>query len=96
MPNTVRLMVRGTKEGFRALRSCNAFEAPFNLRLLYEWMPTWFAASYWRRTLPTEVGQLGFAAHADVARDEMTVLARDVLRLLRPSSVAVPSLVELL
>lgn len=94
-PDILRLMVQGTKEGFRCLRSLQSFDAPRNLRVLYGVMPTWFAVRFWSRTLATELGELGFAAHADVAREEMTLLASEVWRLVQLSGVPATHLEEL-
>jgi len=94
-PATLRLMVRATKQGFRALRALRAFDAPTNLRVLYNWMPTWFAVRYWHRVLPTELSELTFAAHANRAREEMTLLADELLVLLRSGHVPVPAVEEL-
>lgn len=94
-PAPLHLMVRATKQGFRALRALHAFDAPMNLRVLYNWMPTWFAMWYWRRALATELGELTFAAHANRAREEMTLLADELFVLLRTGSVPVPAVEDL-
>ena len=95
MTDTLHLMVQATKEGYRSLMALGSFDAPRNLQVLYGWMPTWFAVRYWRRALPTELGQLGFAAHANAAREEMTLLAEEVRQLVRTSAVPAMSLEEL-
>lgn len=95
MADILQLMVQATKQGYRSLRALGSFDAPRNLQVLYGWMPAWFAVQYWRRALPTELGQLGFAAHANAAREEMTLLADEVRRLLRSSPIAASSLEEL-
>lgn len=95
MSGTLRLMVQATKEGYRSLRALGSFDAPRNLQVLYGWMPTWFAVGYWRRALLTELGQLGFAAHANAAREEMTLLAEEVRQLVCTSAVPAHSLEEL-
>jgi hypothetical protein len=87
--------VQATKGGFRSLRALGRFDAPRNLQVLYLWMPTWFAVRYWRRILPTQLGELGFAAHANAAREEMTLLAEEVHQLVRASSVPARSLEDL-
>jgi hypothetical protein len=58
-------------------------------------MPTWFAVRYWRRALLTPLGELGFAAHANAAREEMTLLAEDVLGLMATSALPAPRLEDL-
>lgn len=95
MPDVLQLMVQATKGGFRSLRALGRFDAPRNLQVLYLWMPTWFAVRYWRRILPTQLGELGFAAHANAAREEMTLLAEEVHQLVRASSVPARSLEDL-
>ena len=47
-PRTVRLMVRATREAFRALGASGNAEIPTNLRVLYLWLPTAFVVRYWR------------------------------------------------
>jgi hypothetical protein len=69
-PEILRLMVRATRDGFRALQSLGIAGAPGNLRLLYEVMPPCFAVRYWRRAMRTPFGEFGFAAHTNVAREE--------------------------
>jgi 2-dehydropantoate 2-reductase len=72
----VRLMVRAVRESFRALRRTGIREVPWNLRLLHEFMPEWFAVRYWRRAFAGPLGQFSFAAHSNAARDEMSSSAR--------------------
>jgi 2-dehydropantoate 2-reductase len=88
------LMVHAIREAFRTLRQNGAREVPWNLRLLHELMPEWFAVRYWRRAFRGPLGQFSFAAHSNAARDEMEQLAADVWRLTRigPGSLPTPSL----
>jgi len=95
MPDILQVVVLATKDGFRPLRALGRFDAPRNLQVLYGWMPTWFAVRYWRRALLTPLGELGFAAHANAAREEMTLLAEDVLGLMATSALPAPRLEDL-
>jgi len=93
---TVALMVSAIREGFAALQSLGVRVTPFNLKLLFGWMPRWFAVRYWQRALQTDVGTLAIAPHANAAREEMGQVAREILAFLEPSPVAVPTLKRLL
>jgi 2-dehydropantoate 2-reductase len=93
---TVALMVSATREGFAALQSLGVRVTPFNLQLIFSWMPRWFAVRYWQRALQTPVGTLAIAPHANAAREEMGLVAREILAFLEPSLVPVPTLKRLL
>lgn len=95
-PDLLHLMVRGVRESFVALATLGIREAPFNLRLLHEYMPEWFAVHYWKRQFSGELGQFSLASHAISARSEMTLLAGEVRRLLAASTSITPSATELL
>jgi hypothetical protein len=95
LPDTLHRMVQATKEGYGSLRALGSFDAPRNLQVLYGWMQTWFAVRYWRRTLPTQLGELGFAANTNAAREEMTFLAEEVRQLVRASRVPAVTLEDL-
>ena len=92
----VTLMVNAIREGFAALQSLDISVTPFNLKLIFSWMPRWFAVRYWQHTLQTSVGTLAIAPHANAAREEMGLVARGVLELLQASRVSTPSLQRLL
>jgi 2-dehydropantoate 2-reductase len=95
----VALMVNAIREGFVALQSVGIPVAPFNMQLIFSWMPRWFAVRYWQYALQTSVGTLAIAPHANAAREEMGLLAREVLellQLLQASSVPTPALQRLL
>src|SRR6516164_4511287 len=89
-PDILRLMVQATAEGFRNLRRQGISGAPGNLRMLYEVMPQWFAVRYWQRAMRTALGEFGFAAHANAAREEQIQLARQVRVLVRRSGLSTP------
>jgi len=92
----VALMVNAIREGFAALQSLDISVTPFNLKLIFCWMPGWFAIRYWQHALQTPVGTLAIAPHANAAREEMGLLAREVLEFLQASPVFTPSLQRLL
>jgi 2-dehydropantoate 2-reductase len=92
----VTQMVSAIREGFATLQSLDISVTPFNLKLIFSWMPRWFAVRYWQSTLQTSVGRLAIAPHANAARQEMCLVARGVLDLLQASRVPTPSLGPLL
>lgn len=93
---SVVMMVKAIREGFAALQALGMMEMPFNLKVLFLWMPTWFAVRYWQYAFRTAVGTLAMAPHANAARDEMRQVATDMAALLRGSSVPTPTLDRLL
>jgi len=93
---TVALMVSAIREGFASLQSLGVRVTPFNLQVIFSWMPRWFAVRYWQRALQTPVGTLAIAPHANAAREEMGQVAREILVFLEPSPVPVPTLKRLL
>lgn len=93
---TVALMVSAIREGFVALQSQGVRVTPFNLLVIFRWMPRWFAVRYWQHALQTEVGTLAIAPHANAARSEMSQVAREILAFLEPSPAPVPTLKRLL
>ena len=93
---TVALMVSAIREGFAALQSLGVRVTPFNLQVIFRWMPRWFAVRYWQHALQTPVGTLAIAPHAKAAREEMGLVAREILVFLEPSPVPVSTLKRLL
>ena len=93
---TVALMVSAIREGFAALQSLGVRVTPFNLKLIFSWMPRWFAVRYWQRALQTDLGTLAIAPHANAAPEEMSRVARQILVFLEPSPRPVPTLKRLL
>lgn len=94
-PATMRLMVRGTREAFTALRSGGNTEVPRNLRILYR-LPTVFVTAYWRRVLASPRGELWFAAHSRAAHEEMHALAQHLQQAVHGTGHATPDLDRLL
>jgi 2-dehydropantoate 2-reductase len=92
----VILLVKAIREGFIALRSQGIPISPFNLKVIFLWMPLWFAVLYWQYALRTTVGTLAIAPHAAAARDEMRQVANDIMVQIKISSVPTPNLNSLL
>ena len=93
---SVVMMVQAIREGFMALKAQGTPISPFNLKVLFLWMPRWFAVLYWQYALRTTVGTLAIAPHAHAACDEMYQVARDIMAQLQTSSVSTPTLRHLL
>lgn len=89
------LMVRATRQAFRALRAEGNREIPVNLRALYLLLPTAGAAWYWARVLSGPRGELWFAAHARAAPEEVRDLTAVLLAHLEMTGRLVPALSEL-
>jgi hypothetical protein len=94
--STVALMVSTIREGFAALQSLGVGVTPFNLKVIFRWMPRWFAVRYWQHALQTDLGTLAIAPHANAAQEEMGRVARQILVFLEPSPVPAPTLKRLL
>lgn len=92
----VVLMVNAIREGFLALQSLGITVVPFNLKLIFRWMPRWFAVRYWQHALQASVGTLAIAPHANAAREEMSQVGKEILALLHTSPVPTPAMNELL
>lgn len=89
------LMTKGVREGFAAVRALGLTVTPFPLRVLFTWLPTWFAVAYWRRFFASDMADYIFGRHARSASHEMRVIARDCRSLLDKSGVEAPALVQL-
>ena len=92
----VVLMVSAIREGFAALQPLGVRVMPINLKLIFSWMPRWFAVRYWQRALQADLGTLAIAPHANAAPEEMSRVARQILAFLEPSPRPTPTLKRLL
>lgn len=92
----VVMMVKAIREGFTALQAQGIPISPFNLKVIFMWMPTWFAVLYWQYAFRTTIGTLAMAPHANAAHDEMRQVARDIMAQLQKSSRSTPTLSDLL
>lgn len=86
----LNLFIAATREGFIALRLAGYKVTPLKLRILFEFMPTWFARRYWHGYFASPMGELVFAAHAKAASDEMVELVRGCRELFPPQGVPAP------
>ena len=91
----LRLMTKGVREGFAAVRALGLTVTPFSLRVLFTWLSDAFAVGYWRRFLAAEMADYVFGRHARVAAQEMREVARDCQCLLKRSGEAAPALLRL-
>jgi 2-dehydropantoate 2-reductase len=91
----LRLMTKGVREGFAAVRALGLTVRPFSLRVLFTWLPDAFAVGYWRRFLAAEMADYVFGRHAQTAAPEMRDVAGDCRSLLEMSGVEAPSLLRL-
>ncbi len=93
---SVVMLVQAIHEGFTALQALGVPIFPANLKVIFTWMPTWFAVLYWQYALRTTIGTLAMAPHANAARDEMRQVAMEIMAQLQTSSVPTPILSHLL
>lgn len=94
-PATLRLMVRGTRQAFAALRAGGNAQIPRNLRILYR-LPTIFVVAYWRRVFASRRGELWFGAHTRAAPEEMRSLAWQLQEAVTSTGRRTPDLDRLL
>lgn len=94
--DTLALMVRATRQAFRALRAGGDAEIPANVLTLYLRLPVAFAARYWRRVLAGPRGELWFAAHTRAAPEEMRALADNLQLAISRTGRPAPDLTKLL
>ena len=92
----VAMMVKAIHEGFTALQALGISISPFNLKVIFTWMPRWFAVLYWQYALRTTIGTLTMAPHAHAAHDEMRQVAVEIMEQLQIASIPTPTLRHLL
>jgi len=92
----LRLMVRATRQGFRALDAADEAEIPTNLRALYLRLPSGFAVAFWKRVLAGPRGELWVAAHTRAAPEEMAELAKTLDTAVRRTGRPAPDLQHLI
>lgn len=92
----LRAVVQSISEGFAALDAAGTRATPTALRVLFSYMPRWFATAYWRRALRGPVGTIAIAPHTRASRDdEFSTICTNVLdQLGNPGTT--PALIELL
>jgi 2-dehydropantoate 2-reductase len=94
--SAVRQLVVGIREGFNAWKALGISIRPGNLYFLFMIMPPWFSILYWQIALKGKTGTLAIAPHANAAKDEMRLLAENVISIARSSPRPTPTLDKLL
>ena len=94
MPETLRLMVRAMREGFRVLRALGVPIIPVKLRL-WEWLPEPIIVAILKRWVRSRHFEIVAAHHANAARDEMQRLANEFQALAHQTSVETPAIDQL-
>ena len=92
---SLALMTQGVREGFAAVRAVGGTVTPFQLRVLFAWMPQWFAVAYWRHFFASDMADYVFGRHARSASREMREIASDCLTLLEQTGLEAPALRQL-
>lgn len=86
----LRLWVRSTREGLRALRAVGILVTPSVLNVI-DWVPASLLAFGMGRFLDTELAVVGLGGHGNAAPDEMKALADDFRAILRRSGLPSPA-----
>lgn len=89
------LMVSAIRQGFKALQAHGIPIVPFNLKLMFLWMPKWFPVLYWQRILQSKLGEYSLAAHANAAPGEVRQLIAEIRTLVCDTPVSIPALDQL-
>jgi len=89
------LMVSAIRQGFKALQARGIHIVPFNLKLMFLWMPKWFPVLYWQRALQSKLGEYSLAAHANAAPGEIRQLIAEIRTLSGDTSVSTPAMDQL-
>lgn len=89
-------MVQSIGEGFKACRDLGLPIIPKNLKTIFVTMPKWFSVLYWSKAMRGKTGTLAIAPHANSAKSEMQLLAKQILEIVANSSVKTPTLNKLL
>jgi ketopantoate reductase len=93
-PDALILAVRGMKEAVRSLKKAGVSPSPAPLGLL-EYMPEPLMVWLLKRASTTKLLKVGGEGHARAARDEMKLLAEELITLLHQSGVQTPLLNQL-
>ena len=83
----LRLMAKGVREGFAAVRALGHAVTPFALRVLFTWLPPAFAVRYWRGFFASDMADYVFGRHARAAANEMREVANDCRAMLITTGV---------
>jgi 2-dehydropantoate 2-reductase len=89
------LMVAAIHQGFKGLQARGLPIVPFNLKLMFLWMPNWYPVLYWKRSLQSKLGEYSLAAHANAASGEVRQLITDIRTLVGDTTVPTPAMNQL-
>ncbi|MBN2047357.1 MAG: ketopantoate reductase family protein [Anaerolineaceae bacterium] len=89
--DSLLMIIRGMKEGFRALRKLKYPILPRKFSLM-RLLPEPILLPILQKLLKSEFAEIGLAAHANAARDEMSFLAREFRSLIEKSGTRTPNL----
>jgi len=92
---TIGLMTDGVREGFAAVRALGLPVSPFQLKVLFTWLPRRFAVNYWRRFFATDMADYVFGRHVRAAAREMSAMAADCRAMTMQAGVRTPALARL-
>src|SRR5947207_3449577 len=92
----VVMMVQAIHEGLLALQAQDIPITPFSMKVLFFWMPRWFAVILWQYILRTPIAALGIDPHLNTALGEMHQVARDIMAQLQKSPLSTPTLSHLI
>jgi hypothetical protein len=89
------LMVTAIRQGFKALQAHGIPVVPFNLKLMFLWMPKWFPVLYWKRALQSKLGEYSLDAHSKAAPAEILQLSAEVRTIVGDATVSTPAMDQL-
>ena len=92
----VAMMVQAIQEGLLVLQAQDIPITPFSMKVLFFWMPRWFAVILWQYILRTPIAALGIDPHLNTALGEMHQVARDIMAQLQKSPLSTPTLSHLI
>jgi 2-dehydropantoate 2-reductase len=87
---TIRLMVRGIKEGFKVIEALGYNITP--LKLCYFKLPGFIIAGIFQIVMNTRIAEFAMAKHTITARSEMVLLQKEFDELIRKSHVETPAI----
>jgi 2-dehydropantoate 2-reductase len=90
----ILLNIRGIREGFRVLRELGIPVTPAKLKM-FDVMPEPLLAAAFGRVYKTEWSEVVMTRHANAARDEMKLLADELIALARKTNVPTPAIDKL-
>jgi 2-dehydropantoate 2-reductase len=92
----VVMMVQAICEGLRVLQAHDIPITPLSMKVLFLWMPRWFAVLCWQYILQSGIASLALDASLQGGLDEVSQMARDIMAQLQKSSLPTPTLNRLM